>query len=229
MPSVAQVPRLLVVWRSAIKWRFMCRRSPQAAQGLRTTVPIGTIGIMTGGRAPTRNEVDGRFRAKLLGAEAAQAIGVTHSRKNLATDNPSSGIDRTCGISTSTLGNRRFPAPKSPPSRRDAQNQTINPQSLLAKVEHTLGMALFERTNGGRRPTIEGQEFLNTAQRIVDQTDAMTVRVKNRSRGESGRLTIGVHASFSAGHLRASLSDHQAPLPGRRYAICRRIERPSHL
>lgn len=76
-----------------------------------------------------------------------------------------------------------------------------------------MGVALFERSNGGTRLTIEGQEFLDAAQRIIGQTEAMTIRVKNRARGESGRLTIGVHASFSAGNLRATLLDHGARFP----------------
>ncbi|WP_311979905.1 LysR family transcriptional regulator [Bradyrhizobium diazoefficiens] len=100
--------------------------------------------------------------------------------------------------------------------RQAAETLRIKQSTLsrcLRSLEHTVGVTLFERTNGGTRPTIEGQEFLSTAQRIVDQTDAMTVRVKNRSRGESGRLTIGVHASFSAGNLRATLSDHQHRFP----------------
>lgn len=83
----------------------------------------------------------------------------------------------------------------------------------LRSLELTLGVTLFERTNGGTRPTMEGKEFLDTAQRIVDQTEAMTVRVKNRARGESGRLTIGVHASFAAGNLRATLLDHGTRFP----------------
>jgi pimeloyl-ACP methyl ester carboxylesterase len=37
---------------------------------------------------------------------------------------------------------------------------------------------LFERTNGGTRPTIEGQEFLDAARRIVEETEAITARLK---------------------------------------------------
>jgi DNA-binding transcriptional LysR family regulator len=72
-------------------------------------------------------------------------------------------------------------------------------QSTLSRslrgLEHKLGATLFDRTNGGTRPTIEGQEFLDAARRIVEETEAMTWCLKTRSRGESGRLTIGVHAS----------------------------------
>ena len=41
----------------------------------------------------------------------------------------------------------------------------------------------------------------------------MVARLKTRSRGESGRLTIGVHASLSAGNLRATLMDHRRTFP----------------
>ncbi|MCW6511981.1 LysR family transcriptional regulator [Lichenifustis flavocetrariae] len=34
----------------------------------------------------------------------------------------------------------------------------------LRALEFRLGAVLFERTNGGTRPTIEGQEFLEAAQ-----------------------------------------------------------------
>ncbi|MCP3418650.1 LysR family transcriptional regulator [Bradyrhizobium brasilense] len=83
----------------------------------------------------------------------------------------------------------------------------------LRDLEYKLGVILFERTNGGTRPTIEGQEFLDAARRIVDETEAIATRLKTHSRGESGRLTIGVHASFSAGNLRATLLDHRHRFP----------------
>ncbi|VFU10140.1 LysR family transcriptional regulator [Methylocella tundrae] len=83
----------------------------------------------------------------------------------------------------------------------------------MRDLEHKLDATLFERTNGGTRPTIEGQEFLDAARRIVEETEAITTRLKTRSRGESGRLTIGVHASLSAGNLRATLLDHRHRFP----------------
>jgi DNA-binding transcriptional LysR family regulator len=73
--------------------------------------------------------------------------------------------------------------------------------------------ALFERTNGGTRPTLEGQEFLESARRIVEEIEAMIGRLKMRSRGESGKLAIGVHASLSAGNLRATLIEHRRRFP----------------
>lgn len=90
-------------------------------------------------------------------------------------------------------------------------------QSTLSRslrfLEYQLGAALFERTNGGTRPTPAGQEFLEAAKRIVDETQVIASRFKTRARGESGRLTIGVHASLSAGNLRATLLDHRSRFP----------------
>lgn len=103
------------------------------------------------------------------------------------------------------------------PSLRQAAETLRIKQSTLSRrlqsLEHALGSRLFDRTNGGTRPTIEGREFLDAARRFVGETEAITVRVGKRSRGESGRLTIGIHASFSAGNLRATLVDHRYRFP----------------
>jgi DNA-binding transcriptional LysR family regulator len=58
-----------------------------------------------------------------------------------------------------------------------------------------------------------GQEFLDVARRIIEDTDVMVMRLKTRSRGESGRLTIGVHTSLSAGNLRATPMEHRRVFP----------------
>ncbi|MCD9825481.1 LysR family transcriptional regulator [Bradyrhizobium japonicum] len=82
--------------------------------------------------------------------------------------------------------------------RRAAEVLRIKQSTLsrcLRSLEHTLGSTLFERTNGGTRPTIEGQEFLDAARRIVGDTEALAARLKTHSRGESGRLTIGIHVA----------------------------------
>lgn len=83
----------------------------------------------------------------------------------------------------------------------------------LRALEYQLGAVLFERTNGGTRPTVAGHEFLDAAHRIIGETEAAVSRLRTRSRGESGRLTIGVHASLSAGNLRATLVEHRQRFP----------------
>ena len=84
----------------------------------------------------------------------------------------------------------------------------------LRDLEQRLTARLFERTNGGTRPTAEGQEFLDAAKHILGETEALATRVKTRSRGESGRLAIGVQCSLSAGNLRATLIEHRRRFPG---------------
>lgn len=82
---------------------------------------------------------------------------------------------------------------------KPAQTLDIRQSTLsrgLRHLEHHLDAVLFERTNCGARPTIEGQELLEAAKRIVEQTEAIAARLKTSSRGESGRMTIGEHASL---------------------------------
>jgi DNA-binding transcriptional LysR family regulator len=55
----------------------------------------------------------------------------------------------------------------------------------LRDLEHQMGVTLFERTNGGTRPTIEGQEFLQAARRIVEETEELAARFRTRSLGKS--------------------------------------------
>jgi DNA-binding transcriptional LysR family regulator len=100
--------------------------------------------------------------------------------------------------------------------RQAAEALNIRQSTLsrgLRDLEHKVAAVLFERTNGGARPTIAGQEFLEAARRIVEEMESITTRLKNRSRGGSGRLSIGVHASLSAGNLRATLIEHRRRFP----------------
>lgn len=100
--------------------------------------------------------------------------------------------------------------------RQAAQALNIRQSTLsrrLQFIEHRLGAGLFERTNGGTHATIAGLEFLEAARRILDETSVAFERLKTRSRGEIGRLTIGVHASLSAGNLRATLLEHRRRFP----------------
>ncbi len=100
--------------------------------------------------------------------------------------------------------------------RQAAEKLSVRQSTLsrgLRSLEAQLGATLFERTNGGTRATVAGQEFLDAARRIVDETEAITARLRTRSRGESGRLVIGIHASLSAGNLRATLIEHHRRFP----------------
>ena len=83
----------------------------------------------------------------------------------------------------------------------------------LRALEQQLETMLFERTTGGTRPTLEGREFIEAAKRIVEDTETIVARLKTRSRGESGKLVVGVHASLLTGNLRATLVEHRQRFP----------------
>src|ERR1700676_118499 len=83
----------------------------------------------------------------------------------------------------------------------------------LRDLEHRLRAPLFERHKGGTRPTTAGRAFLESARRIVEETEPAFRRHKTQCAGESGRLTIGVYASLSTGNFVATLTEHQRRFP----------------
>ncbi|WP_184805773.1 LysR family transcriptional regulator [Rhizobium leucaenae] len=100
--------------------------------------------------------------------------------------------------------------------RQAAEMLNIRQSTLsrrLREMEYRLGAELFERTNGGTRPTIIGREFLETARHIIEETDAAFVRLRAMSEGQTGRLTIGVYVSLATGNLRATLAEYHRRFP----------------
>jgi DNA-binding transcriptional LysR family regulator len=83
----------------------------------------------------------------------------------------------------------------------------------LRDMEARVGAQLFERTNGGTRPTLAGREFLASARHILAETDAALRKLKTRSRGEDGLLAIGIYASLSTGNMFATLLEHHRAFP----------------
>jgi DNA-binding transcriptional LysR family regulator len=78
--------------------------------------------------------------------------------------------------------------------RQAAETLNIRQSTLsrrLRDLEYQLSTKLFERSNGGTRPTTVGLEFLETARCIIEETDTAVRRLRIRSGGENGRLTIG--------------------------------------
>lgn len=102
-------------------------------------------------------------------------------------------------------------------SLRQAASALNVRQSTLSRrlrdMEGRVGAQLFERTNGGTHPTVAGCEFLTSARHILGETDAALRKLQARSRGENGRLTIGIYASLSTGNMFATLLDHRRAFP----------------
>lgn len=83
----------------------------------------------------------------------------------------------------------------------------------LRDLEYSLKTELFERSNGGTHPTVVGLEFLETARHIVNEVDTAFIKLRSRSRGESGHLTIGVYTALSTGNLHATLREYHRRFP----------------
>lgn len=100
--------------------------------------------------------------------------------------------------------------------RQAADALSLKQSNLSRRVRHLeeeLGVALFERTNGGVRPTRAGRDFVKGIRRILEELQIVIERAKAVGRGEAGYLTIGFYTSLSAGNLRASLIEFDRRYP----------------
>lgn len=99
--------------------------------------------------------------------------------------------------------------------RKAAESLAVKQSNLSRRIrslEEQLGVKLFERTNGGVRPTPAGRDFINGVRRVLNELQLVIDGAKVVGRGEAGYLTIGFYTSLSAGNLRASLVEY-----GRRF------------
>ena len=95
--------------------------------------------------------------------------------------------------------------------RKAADLLALKQSNLSRRVRHLeeeLGIALFERTNGGVRPTSAGRDFVNGVRRVLTDLQIVVDGAKAVGRGEAGYLTIGFYTSLSAGNLRSTLFDY---------------------
>jgi len=93
---------------------------------------------------------------------------------------------------------------------RAARTMNIKQATLsqhIIEVEKRLGMTLFDRRTRGATLTPNGKTYLRTAQRIVKEFEELNEWVRATQRGEVGPLAIGFYTSFSAGNLRATMSE----------------------
>jgi DNA-binding transcriptional LysR family regulator len=93
---------------------------------------------------------------------------------------------------------------------RAARHLNIKQATLsrhILDVEKRLGMVLFDRKTRGATLTKDGETYLRTAQRIMIEWEELNARVRSTRNGEAGRLALGFYTSFSAGNMRATLSE----------------------
>lgn len=100
--------------------------------------------------------------------------------------------------------------------RQAAESLLLTQSSIsrsIRKLEHRIGITIFERSTGGVRPTPAGRSFIRISRSILEQMDALVSTTRaNRSAG-AGRLAIGFCTSLTAGNLRASLLEFRQRLP----------------
>ena len=96
-------------------------------------------------------------------------------------------------------------------SFRQAADACLIKQSTLSRsirqLEHCVGVAIFERSSAGIRPTQAGRVFLRMARSVLEQMDVLVATARASGRGDTGGLAIGFCTSLTAGNLRASLLD----------------------
>ena len=83
----------------------------------------------------------------------------------------------------------------------------------ILETEKRLDMVLFDRKTRGATLTPDGETYLRRAQRITKELDELNEWVRTTRRGESGGLAVGFYTSFSAGNLRATLSEFKTRYP----------------
>jgi DNA-binding transcriptional LysR family regulator len=102
-------------------------------------------------------------------------------------------------------------------SFRQAAEVLLLRQSTLSRrirqLEEEIGVIVFERSSGGVRATQVGQSFLLGARSILEQMDTLAINANGTSRGEAGRLAIGLYTSLSAGNFRATVMDFKQRFP----------------
>jgi len=102
-------------------------------------------------------------------------------------------------------------------SIRQAAELLSSRHSILSRsirqLEHLIGVAVFERSGGGVKPTPAGRNVLWMARLILEQVDVLVATAKSNGRGEAGRLSIGFCTSISAGNLRTTLTEYKNRFP----------------
>ena len=99
---------------------------------------------------------------------------------------------------------------------RAARNLNIKQATLsrhILETEKRLGLMLFDRKTRGATLTANGKTYLRTAQRIVREFEELNAWVHATKNGHAGKLAVGFYTSFSAGNLRATLSEFSVRFP----------------
>ncbi len=84
----------------------------------------------------------------------------------------------------------------------------------IARLEETIGFALFERSGGRLKPTAEGMLFYAEATRVLGEVDRLQAATAQIRDGNAGRLAIASHPWAAISLLPKLVSDFLAERPG---------------
>jgi DNA-binding transcriptional LysR family regulator len=84
----------------------------------------------------------------------------------------------------------------------------------IARLEETIGFALFERSGGRLKPTAEGMLFYAEATRVLGEVDRLQATTAQIREGQAGRLTIASHPWAAISLLPRLVSDFVATRTG---------------
>ena len=84
----------------------------------------------------------------------------------------------------------------------------------IARLEETIGFALFERSGGRLKPTPEGLLFYAEATRVLGEVDRLETTTAQIREGQAGRLTIASHPWAAISLLPKLVSEFLAQRPG---------------
>jgi DNA-binding transcriptional LysR family regulator len=90
---------------------------------------------------------------------------------------------------------------------------------VIAELEHTLGVRLFDRNARGVEPTIYGRELLKCGVAVFDEIRQGLDRFDSLVKGGSGELRIGCNEAMAAGLLPVIAEEFSGRCPGARLHI----------
>ena len=78
----------------------------------------------------------------------------------------------------------------------DVEQSTLS--RAILKLEHSIGMSIFERSRSGVTTTLAGSTFIRSAKPMVDTADKLVKMMRAAGQGRAGGLMIGHNSSLAS-------------------------------
>lgn len=93
----------------------------------------------------------------------------------------------------------------------DVEQSTLS--RAVLKLEHSIGMSIFERSRAGVTMTLAGNAFIRGAKPMVATADKLVAMMRAAGQGRAGGIVLGHNGSVSAGNLRATMMSWRDAYP----------------